>query len=121
GLRAAGRQAHLANLSFSALGSSTARQLSPALFEVTADTDRVRSYFPEYYLCRWFRAQGEEIPIYGFEQTGVRPLLAGYQTLVDRLGIDTVLLVDGGTDSLMRGDEPASARPPEALPATPRL
>jgi hypothetical protein len=72
GLRAAGRQVHLANLSFSALGSSTARQLSSALFEVTADTGRGRSYFPEYYLCQWFRAQGEEVPIYwGFRLAAV--------------------------------------------------
>jgi hypothetical protein len=78
-------------------------------------TSRGRSYFPEYYLCQWFRAQGEEVPIYGFEQTGVRPLLAGYQTLVDQLGIDTVLLVDGGTDSLMRGDEAELGTPHEDI------
>jgi hypothetical protein len=104
-LCSAGREAHLASLSFSELADSTARRLSPALFEVTADTDRANRYFPEFFLCQWFRAQGEEVAIYCFEQTGVRPLLTGYQLLVERLGIDTILLVDGGTDSLMRGDE----------------
>jgi hypothetical protein len=115
GLRAAGRQVYLANLSFSALRSTTARQLGPALFEVTADTDRIRRYFPEYYLCQWFRAQGEEVSIYGFEQTGVRPLLASYQALIQQLGIDTLLLVDGGTDSLMRGDEAGLGTPEEDI------
>jgi hypothetical protein len=105
GLRNEGVEAHLANLSFSELADSTARPLTEALFEVTADTDRVRSYFPEFHLCRWFRERGEEVPVYCFHQTGVRPLLEGYRHLVERLAVDTVLLVDGGTDSLMRGDE----------------
>src|SRR5262249_31260449 len=56
---------------------------------------------PEVHLARWFREQGEDVPIYCFVQTGVRPLLEGYRTLVERLGVDTVILVDGGTDSLM--------------------
>jgi hypothetical protein len=115
GLRAAGARVHLANLSFSELRDSTAKPLGPALFEVTADTDRVRSYFPEFYLSRWFREQGEEVPIYGFEQTGVRPLLASYKALVERLQVDTILLVDGGTDSLMRGDEEGLGTPHEDI------
>jgi hypothetical protein len=35
----------------------------------------------------------------------VRPLLDSYQELVNHLNIDAIVLVDGGVDSLLRGDE----------------
>jgi hypothetical protein len=113
GLRAAGKQVHLANLSFSHLESTTGRQFTPAALEVTADS-RVRTgYFPEYHLCRWFRRQGEEVPVYCFDRTGYQPLLEGYRAVLDHLRPDTVILVDGGTDSLMRGDEAGLGTPEE--------
>ena len=43
--------------------------------------------------------------MYAFPRAGVQPLRAAYQALVDHLGIDAIVLVDGGTDILMRGDE----------------
>lgn len=115
GLRDIGKQVHLANLSFSPLFSANGRRLSPALMEVTADTQGRSDYFPEKYLAQWFLAQGERVPIYCFERTGVVPLLAAYQTLVDLLRVDTIILMDGGTDSLMRGDEPGLGTPEEDI------
>jgi len=44
-------------------------------------------------------------PIYVFGKEGARTLRAGYQRLIQDHGIDTIILVDGGVDSLMRGDE----------------
>jgi hypothetical protein len=41
------------------------------------------------------------------------PLRAAHEALIDRLGIDTLVLVDGGTDSLMRGDEDGLGTPHE--------
>lgn len=111
-LQAQGKTVYLANLSFSSLGDREPR-LSPSLLEVTADTPRPRDYFPEQHLARWFRQQGEEVSIYCFERTGFAPLFASYQTLVEMLAIDTVILVDGGTDSLMRGDETGLGTPHE--------
>lgn len=111
-LRQAGKQVHLANLSFSFL-SPLEERLSPSMLAVTADSQGYADYFPELYLCQWFRTQGEELPIYCFERTGVQPLLRSYQTLVDQLNLDTVVLVDGGTDSLMRGDEVGLGTPHE--------
>jgi hypothetical protein len=35
----------------------------------------------------------------------VLPLRANYQRLIEQLEIDTILLIDGGVDSLARGDE----------------
>jgi hypothetical protein len=115
GLRALGKQVHLANLSFSPLSAATGRRLSPALMEVTADTQGKSLYFPEKYLAQWFVKQGEHIPIYCFERTGVQPLLAAYQTLIELLQVDAIILVDGGTDSLMRGDEPSLGTPEEDI------
>lgn len=115
GLRNLGKRVHLANLSFSPLFTATGRWLSPALMEVTADTAGRSYYFPEKYLAQWFVTQGEQIPIYCFERTGVQPLLAAYQTLIDLLHIDTIILIDGGTDSLMRGDEPGLGTPEEDI------
>jgi hypothetical protein len=113
GLRAAGKTVHLANLSFTNLEQATGRRLAPALLEVTADSEGSKYYFPEGYLSQWFRARGEEVPVYCFERTGVRPLRQGYEVLVERLQPDTVILVDGGTDSLMRGDEVGLGTPHE--------
>jgi hypothetical protein len=53
----------------------------------------------------WFRDRGKEFPVYCFHRVGPRPVTDAYHFLADHLGFDTVILVDGGTDSLMRGDE----------------
>ena len=118
GLKSEGKQVHLANLSFSFLPPAQVtkeERLSPSLLKVTADTPLFTDYFPEKFLSQWFREQGEEIPIYCFERTGVKPLLASYKALVQLLSLDTIILVDGGTDSLMRGDEFGLGTPQEDI------
>lgn len=117
-LQQEGRAVHLANLSFSSLPAPDVtgeERLSPALVKVTADIPVLTGYFPERHLSAWFREQGREVPVYCFERTGVRPLRAAYQALVDQLSIDTVLLIDGGMDSLMRGDESGLGTPHEDI------
>jgi hypothetical protein len=113
GLRAASKRVALANLSFSSLPAATGRQLAPAALEVTADSTVVAPYFPEYHLSRWFRSRGEEVPVYCLDRTGVQPLLEGYRAVVAEVRPDAVVLVDGGTDSLMRGDEAGLGTPEE--------
>jgi hypothetical protein len=115
GLRAAGKTVHLANLSFSDLDVSDGRRLGEALVEVTADTEGILRYFPERHLARWFReARGEDVPIYAIKRAGARPVAAAYRNLAAHLGdVDTLILVDGGTDSLMRGDEAGLGTPEE--------
>jgi hypothetical protein len=118
GLKNAGKTVHLANLSFSVLsppGKTNEDRLSPALCRVTANTPVIGSYFPEAWLARWFREQGIDVPIYCFEPTGVKPLFAAYKVLVNHLSLDTIILVDGGTDSLMRGDESGLGTPQEDI------
>ncbi|MBW4618413.1 MAG: DUF1152 domain-containing protein [Cyanosarcina radialis HA8281-LM2] len=112
GLRNLGKKVYLANLSFSYLPEDI-QSLSPSLLKVTADTPQPHDYFPELYLAQWFRERDEETPIYCFDRTGFKPLLASYQKLVEHLNLDTIVLVDGGTDSLMRGDEIGLGTPHE--------
>jgi hypothetical protein len=53
--------------------------------------------------------------VYAFDKVGVRPLRAAYQQLAKTLALDTVVLVDGGTDILMRGDEAGLGTPAEDM------
>src|SRR5579859_3409629 len=103
-----GYDVHLANLSFSDIaGLNDGEELADTLVGVNVEIEGVFDYFPEYYLAQWFyEERNEEITIWCFEKTGARPLIKNYQTLVKHLGIDGILLIDGGVDSLMRGDEP---------------
>lgn len=114
-LRDAGKEVYLGNLSFSALAAGLGRPLADAVVEVRADSPGSSHYFPERELSRWFRTQGEEVPIFCFERTGVRPLVDAYHALVAHLNLDTIILVDGGTDSLMRGDEVGLGTPQEDI------
>mgnify|MGYP000314547965 CR=1 FL=1 len=111
-LKAAGREVFLANLSFSDLRG--ADELVPGLYRVDALSDG-GSYFPEKYLSSWFDTRGETVPVYGFDKTGVVPYRAAYEHLVERLDLDALVLVDGGTDSLMRGDEAGLGTPVEDM------
>jgi hypothetical protein len=45
------------------------------------------------------------IPVYTFGKNGVQNLRAAYEELIAKHEVETVVLVDGGVDSLMRGDE----------------
>jgi hypothetical protein len=106
-LRDLGKQVHLANYSFSLLtGLESSAYVTENCVGVHADLSSWYHYFPELYLSQWFReVRHEEIPIWSFKKTGVRPLMESYEALVDRLSIDAILLIDGGVDSLLRGDE----------------
>jgi hypothetical protein len=112
-LRRAGKTVYLANLSFSDIMGAQGKMHSPTLLEVTADTLGNERYFPELHFCRWMRGRGEEVSVYAFEVEGVVPLRENYEILVEKLKPDAIVLVDGGTDSLMRGDESGLGTPVE--------
>ncbi|MDQ2798815.1 MAG: DUF1152 domain-containing protein [Armatimonadota bacterium] len=113
-LEAAGHQAHLASLSSTPLNDiSEAARHTETLWEVTADSERP-SYFPEGWLARWFHEQrGRDLSVWCFSASGVGPYVQAYQYLVERLEIDAIIVVDGGVDSLLRGDEYSLASPLE--------
>ena len=106
---------HLANLSFSDLGGATGKAIAPFLLRVDANSVGNERYFPELHLSRWMRGRGQETPIYCFEKTGVAPMREAYQVLIEELKPDALVLVDGGTDSLMRGDEFGLGTPVEDM------
>ncbi|HYF47856.1 MAG TPA: DUF1152 domain-containing protein [Planctomycetota bacterium] len=114
-LKRLSKTVHLASLSFSNLYGVTGRALTPTMIEVTANSGGSKSYFPERLLCEWFAARGESVSIHCFHRLGAAPLIRSYQALTADLKIDTVLLVDGGTDSLMRGDEAGLGTPQEDI------
>jgi hypothetical protein len=116
-LRAAGKDVHLANLSFAELyGLPTEVWLEPDVAAVRPGTPARGDYFPEHTLACWLEKQGLPATVYAFPRTGVRPLRDAYRTLLDRLGgVDAVVLVDGGTDILMRGDEHGLGTPEEDM------
>ncbi|MFC6592069.1 DUF1152 domain-containing protein [Deinococcus lacus] len=113
-LREEGREVTLANLSFISFGPLTPHPLAPALVEVTPDFHvQHGEYFPEYYLARWLATQGEAGRVFAFKKQGVKPVLTAYRALQKQLRLDTIILVDGGTDALMRGDEADLGTPHE--------
>lgn len=85
--------------------------LAPAL----EHTQNEVANFPELYLSRYFASRGEEVPIYCFSPAGVQAVLEHYRALASRFDLDALVLVDGGTDSLLRGDEPGLGSPGEDM------
>lgn len=112
-LRRRNKNVHLANLSFASLRDERS-QHTECCFEITKDTTGSISYFPERTLCRWFdEREGADVSVFAFPQNGVVPLRDAYQYLIENLNLDAIVLVDGGTDSLMRGDEAGLGTPSE--------
>jgi hypothetical protein len=107
-LRAAGLDVHLASLSFAYLnGLANAEQdgAVPNLYAVGASAATTRAY------C----GDSEPHVVWSFDKTGVRPLVAAYRALIERLHIDAIILVDGGVDAVLRGDETSLGTPSEDL------
>lgn len=114
-LRALGKQVFLGSLSFTYLGGTDATRLTRALYAVDATTTGEDRYFPERGLARFFARRGERATIYAFEKFGVAPVREGYEHLAQELDLDAIVLIDGGTDILMRGDEAGLGTPAEDM------
>jgi hypothetical protein len=114
-LRSLGKQVFLANLSFVSLPITTARQLTTALYAVDSRSAGHDFYFPERTLAQFLARRGEDVTIYAFEKLGVAPIHEGYAHLANLLELDAIVLVDGGTDILLRGDEDGLGTPAEDM------
>jgi hypothetical protein len=115
-LWAGGKEVHLANLSFSQLELLDLDVwLDNNVAAITATTVGLDDYFPERTLARWLAAHELPSTVFAFAKTGVQPLRTAYERLVAHLGIDAIVLVDGGTDILMRGDEAGLGTPVEDI------
>ncbi|MCU1640649.1 MAG: hypothetical protein JWN03_924 [Nocardia sp.] len=115
-LEGLGKKVHLANLSFSDLRRTPLDDwLLPGVAAVNPETSGNDDYFPERSLARWLATTGRDPIVYAFPKSGVRPLREAYAALVERLGVDALVLVDGGTDILLRGDEAGLGTPQEDM------
>ncbi|MFJ8746091.1 DUF1152 domain-containing protein [Embleya sp. NPDC127516] len=111
-----GKRVHYANLSFVTVDRLPSRdRLLPGLAAVRPDTPGNDDYFPERALAMWLARNGLPETVYAFGKTGVEPLRAAYRRLVKDLDVDAIVLVDGGTDILMRGDEASLGTPEEDM------
>jgi hypothetical protein len=113
-LESRGIQVHVASLISTPINDIDGGVVhQPELVEVTAKSTRP-SYFPEGWLSRWLTHRFDrDVSVYCFGATGVGPLYASYQHLIETLDIDCVIAVDGGVDSLLRGDEYSLGSPLE--------
>jgi hypothetical protein len=111
-----GTEVYLANLSFTELELiDLAAWAAENVAAVTPDTAGPDDYFPERTLARWLAAHRLPSTVYAFPKVGVQPLRTAYRHLIEHLGIDAVVLVDGGTDILLRGDEAGLGTPVEDI------
>jgi hypothetical protein len=107
-LEAQGHQVHIANYSFTNLKAvRQGRWHSDHLLEITPRCYlEAGDYFPELLLAKWYlQSKGAECSIWCLAQAGVQPTLESYNLLVEKLGIDVVICIDGGVDGIFRGDE----------------
>ncbi len=114
-LRSLGKKVFLANLSFVSLETTNAQALTRALYAIEPDTTGADLYFPERDLAQFLTRRGENVRVYAFEKLGVAPIREGYTYLVQSLALDAIVLVDGGTDILLRGDEAGLGTPAEDM------
>jgi hypothetical protein len=120
-LRAQGQEVHLASLSFTALKRLPGAAPHPetqGLFAIHGGLATETMYCPEAWLARWLGDRGGPATIWCLEKMGVVPLARAYQWLVGELGIDAIILVDGGIDAILRGDESSLGTPEEDLAST---
>ncbi|WP_127502617.1 DUF1152 domain-containing protein [Actinoplanes solisilvae] len=111
-----GFDVHLANLSFSELELVGQESwIADNVVAVTPDSTSPDWYFPERTLARWLAAHDLPSTVYAFPPLGVQTLREAYRCLIDRLDLDAIVLVDGGTDILLRGDENGIGTPVEDL------
>jgi hypothetical protein len=112
-----GKQVHLGNLSFSDLNRLAPQDwVAPGVAAVGPSAAGPQHYFPERTLARWLESSGSLEPVvHAFERVGVQPLRRAYQALAEKLKLDAIVLVDGGTDILMRGDEAGLGTPEEDM------
>ena len=133
-LRAQGKQVTLANLSFTDIGATNAKTFCKGCYAVSSSlklpsSGGAKTYFPELYLARWLKEKEggtADVVVYTFDRDqGVKPLTSAYCQIVKQLNVDAIVLVDGGTDSIMFGTEEKLGTPVEdhssmaAVSATP--
>lgn len=114
-LRRRGLDVVFGSLSFTNLAEVRGRRPTAACVEVEPETPGPDAYFPERSLARFFAQRGLDARVFAFEKAGVVQLREAYAQLIEELELDALVLVDGGTDILMRGDEHGLGTPVEDM------
>jgi hypothetical protein len=118
-LRRLGKTVFLASLSFTNSKQLGARPVEgvPILYGLTGEHATEAQFCPEAWLSRWLEGRGviDDPTLWSMEPSGYHPIHDAYCHLIERLGIDTIVLVDGGVDLLLRGDETSLGTPAEDL------
>lgn len=104
-LWAQGKNIVFGSFSFTNLWLCGGERIDPTTWRVDRSATEI-PYFPEKWLAEWLTMRGRAAPIYAFAKSGARPLAAAYRWIIAQHRIDLVVLVDGGTDSVLFGDEP---------------
>ena len=119
-LKEKGKKVLLANLSFTSLRSKVKdKEYSQMCYKVSTktkiDPSNTLTYFPELYLSQWFMERfKEDVPIFTFyRETGVTQMSKAYKKICKEHKVDAIVLVDGGTDSVMFGYEKEMGTPVE--------
>ncbi|KAJ3450559.1 hypothetical protein M0813_00604 [Anaeramoeba flamelloides] len=114
-LRSLGKTVEVGNLTFMRQ-IDTKSKLHDQLYKVTSKTKEDPYYFPERDLVEYAKnILNEEWTIWVFAREGYKHVSQAYQALVDHLETECVIIVDGGTDSLMFGDEDRLGTPEEDI------
>jgi hypothetical protein len=104
-LQARGKSVAFANFSFTNLWMCGGERIAPTLWRVDRQSSEL-PYFPERWLVEWLNRHEQPAPVYAFAKSGVAPMSSAYDWIMRAHHIDLVVLVDGGTDSIIFGDEP---------------
>ena len=117
-LRKAGKKVILGNLTTSHLPKNTeGEQLNPHLVGIGqpnsgflkrlsfAKTEKPINACEQHLVEFMANHYADKPAVWCVERTGVQPMLRSYQQLIQKYEIDTVVLIDGGVDSLIKGDE----------------
>ncbi|AYF74530.1 DUF1152 domain-containing protein [Nocardia yunnanensis] len=107
-----GTTVFLGNLTFTAVTRTSAERVGAGVFRVDADTGG-GGYFPEKQLAVWLRDNGFPDQVFLIRKGGTGDVRDAYAWLARELALDAVVLVDGGTDLLMTGDEAGLGTPVE--------
>lgn len=105
-----GKKVHLANLThtdFKTINNHTEPIVLDANVMGAISAIREPSEnFVEGYLSQYFKAAlKEEKIVWMINRASVQELKKSFERLISHLGIDGIVLVDGGVDSIMHGDE----------------
>lgn len=108
-----GKKVHLANLTHTDLKTINEHaepiQLDAAVYGANSIIRTPSTNYLEGYLSQFFKAAlNEEKIVWMIDRTAIPQLKKSYERLIEHLQIDGIILVDGGVDSIMKGDEEGS-------------